>query len=76
MVEKGNADWALSKPLYGMSKARKDWCETIRDFLEEECGGEVASLGKSVCHCDQRGFGYGMGGNFATPIKQTRIRES
>ena len=39
-VEKGNIAWKLSNPMYGMSTACKDWCETIRDFLAEEsvCG--------------------------------------
>ena len=37
-VEKGNAAWKPSKPLYGVSSAFKDWYGTIRYFLSKECG--------------------------------------
>ena len=38
-VEYNNVAWKLLKPLYGMGTACKDWCETIRDFLANVCGG-------------------------------------
>ena len=34
-VENGYIACGMSKPLYGLSTACKDWRETIRDFLEE-----------------------------------------
>ena len=46
-VESGNIAWDISKPLYGLITACKNWRNAIRDFLEEECvfafggGGEV-----------------------------------
>ena len=36
-AETDNVACDLSKPLYGMSTACKDWCRTIRDFLSEVC---------------------------------------
>ena len=36
-VEKGNIARELLKPLYGLSTSCKDSCETIRDFLANEC---------------------------------------
>ena len=45
-VEEGNAAWELLKPLYGLSTACKGWYKTIRNFLIDECGGKIASLGK------------------------------
>ena len=38
-VENGNIAWNLLELLYGLITACNDWCETIRDFLEEERGG-------------------------------------
>ena len=37
-VEKENIAPDQLKPLYGTGTARKDWCETARDFPAEECG--------------------------------------
>ena len=68
-VEQENAARGLLKPLYGLSTACKDWYETIRDFLANECGVcvGVTSLDKSVFFRPQRGFGYGYGGDFRYP---------
>ena len=63
LVEKDNVYWAILKPLYGFITARKDWCETIRDFLANERVG-VNSLDKSVFFRTQQGFGYGYGKGF------------
>ena len=35
---KGNSDWDLLKPLYGVSTECKYRYEAIRDFLPKECG--------------------------------------
>ena len=43
----------LLKPLYVLRAACKDWYETIRDFLANECvGWGVTSLDKSVFFLD------------------------
>ena len=67
VVEKENSARNLLKPLYGMSTACKGWHETIRDFLEKECGRDVTSLWKSVLCWAQRGFDYGYGEKFRAP---------
>ena len=59
VVEKDNVAWKPLKLLYGLSTAGKDWCETMRDFLENERGGEVTTVDKSVFFWTQQGFGYG-----------------
>ena len=53
-AEKGNVSRVLLNPLYGLSTACKEWCETIRDFLAKECVGKVTSLDKSVFFWTQK----------------------
>ena len=70
MGRKGRYIVGSIKPLYGLSTACRDWCEAIRDFLENVCvcvGGVVTSVGKSIFFWDQQGFGYGYGGEFRDP---------
>ena len=55
VVEKDNVSWKLLKPLYGLSTACKDWCETILDFIAQECGAKVTSLDKWVFFRTQQG---------------------
>ena len=66
-VEKDNVAWEILKPLYGRSTAWGAWCETIRDFLANDCVRGVTSLDKSVFFRTQQGFGYGYGGEFRDP---------
>ena len=68
-VEQENAAWGLLKPLYGLSTAYKNWYRTIRNFLTEECGGKVTSLGKSVFFWTQEGFSYEYGKKYRDPNK-------
>ena len=63
-VEKGNIARKLLKPLYGMSTACKDWYGAIRNFLANECGGEVTSLDKSVFFRTRQWSDYGYGKGF------------
>ena len=39
-IAKGNVDWELLKPPYGLSTACRRWCEAVRDFLAKGCGGK------------------------------------
>ena len=75
-VSYGNVAWKLLKPLYGLSNACKDWYNTIRNAQANECGGEVASLDKSVCFLTQQGFDYGYGVGFRDKIPQIWITPS
>ena len=64
-MEKDNVTRKLLNPLYGLSTACKDWYETIRDFLSNECvGWGVTSLDKSVFFRTQQGFDYCYGEGF------------
>ena len=64
---KENTDWWISKQLYGLSTACKDWGGTIRDSLDGAFVGEVTSMGKSVYSWTQQRFGYGYGEKFRDP---------
>ena len=66
-VEKDDVAWELLNPLYGAITACKDWRGAIRDFLAEEFGWGVTSLGKSVFFWAQQGFGYGYWEKFRGP---------
>ena len=68
MVEKGNADCEILKPLDVMSTSRKEWREAIRDFVAKECGWGVTSLDKCVLFGAHQGFGYGYGGGRDTNL--------
>ena len=74
VVENDNIERDLLKPLFGLSSACKDWCETIRDFLARECGVEVTSLDKSVFLRTQQEFGYVYWGGPVIRIPQALIR--
>ena len=69
-VEKDNAARALLKPLYGLSAACTDWYDAVRDFLENRCGGKVASLDKSVFFGLNNGLDMVMGRGSVAQIHQ------
>ena len=56
-----------NKALYGLSTVCKGWYRTIRNFLTDECGGEVTSLDKSVFFWAKEGFSYGYGRRYRNP---------
>ena len=52
-VEDDKVAWELMKPLYGLSTACNDGCETLRKFPAGECGGgKVTSLARFVFFSD------------------------
>ena len=52
--------WKLSKPLYGLSAARKECCLTIRGF-PVNLGAKVTWLDMSVFFRDEYDVAYGFG---------------
>ena len=70
LMERGrkNAACGVLKPLYGLSTACKGWYRAVSNFLAQECGGKVASLGKSVSS-------WAPGGTFVRIQKETPAPE-
>ena len=69
-VEKENVDCELSKPLFALITARKGWREAIRDFLANELGWEVTSLGSQFSVGPDKGSNIVRGRNLGAITQQ------
>ena len=74
-VGKGNVDFGLLKPLYGVIADCKDWRETIRDFLAEEffLAGLLPWVDRHSLGLN-KGLTMDIAGDFEGPIHRTSIK--